>query len=29
MIYEFSEGFDLMYIRPANLVLEDGTINKN
>ena len=29
MIYEFSENFDLMYIRPANLVLEDGSINKN
>ena len=28
MIYEFSENFDLMYIRPANLVLEDGIIDK-
>ena len=28
MIYEFSENFDLMYVRPASLVLEDGTIRK-
>ena len=28
MIYEFSENFDLMYVRPASLLLEDGTIRR-
>lgn len=28
IIYEFSKDFDLMYIRPASLILEDGTICK-
>lgn len=29
IIYEFSEGFDLMYIRPADLLNYDGTIRND
>ncbi len=28
IIYEFSGEFDLMYVRPASFIREDGTINE-